>query len=132
MTSDGRPSVLLVDDNRDLLDRIAAMLSRACEVVGAVTDGAAAIEAVGALRPDVMVLDVSMPGLSGLDVARQLRASGSSAAIVFLSVHDTEEFVRATQDAGGIGYVIKARLVSDLMIAVLEARAGRRYVSQLH
>jgi DNA-binding NarL/FixJ family response regulator len=132
MMSEERPRVLLVDDNRDLLDRIAAMLSRACDVVGAVTDGALAIEAVGALRPDVMVLDVSMPGMSGLEVASQIRASGLSAPIVFLSVHDTEEFVRAAQDAGGIGYVVKARLVSDLMIAVLEARAGRRYVSQLH
>jgi DNA-binding NarL/FixJ family response regulator len=132
MTSDGRPRVLLVDDNQDMLDRVAAMLSRACDVVGAVTDGAAAIEAVGTLRPDVIVLDLSMPGMSGFDVAGQLRASGLSAAIVFLSVYDTEEFVRAAQNAGGIGYVIKARVASDLMIAVMEAGAGRRYVSPLH
>jgi DNA-binding NarL/FixJ family response regulator len=132
MMSEGRPRVLLVDDNRDILDRVTAMLSRACDVVGAMTDGAAAIEAVGALRPDVIVLDLSMPGMSGFDIAGRLRASGLTAAIVFMSVHDTEEFVRAAQDAGGIGYVIKPRLASDLMIAVMEARAGRRYVSQLN
>jgi DNA-binding NarL/FixJ family response regulator len=131
MTSDERPRVLLVDDNRDILDRVAAMLSRTCDVVGAVTSGAAAIEAVGRLRPDVIVLDLSMPGMSGFDVAGQLRASGLSASIVFVSVHDTEEFVRAAQDAGGIGYVVKPRLASDLVVAVMEARAGRRYVSQL-
>jgi len=131
MIPNGRPRVLLVDDNRDILDRIAAVLSRVCDVVGAVTDGAAAIEAVGALQPDVIVLDLSMPGMSGFDVASRLRASGVSAAIVFVSVHDAVEFVRAAQDAGGIGYVIKPRLASDLVIAVMEARAGRRYVSQL-
>ena len=70
-------------------------------------DGPAALEAVRALRPDVVVLDISMPGMSGLEVAGRLRRAGSTVPIVFLTIHDDEELVLATQAAGGIGYVVK-------------------------
>jgi DNA-binding NarL/FixJ family response regulator len=127
-----QPRVLLVDDNEAILSRATAALSRSCEVVGALTDGRAAIEAVGTLRPDVVVLDISMPGLNGFEVARDLRAEGLPPAIVFLTVHDGDEFVNAAQAAGAVGYVVKPRLASDLAVAVKEARAGRSYVSQRH
>jgi len=77
------------------------------------------------------VLDISMPGMSGLEVAGRLRRAGSTVPIVFLTIHDDELLVQATQAAGGIGYVVKALLPTNLMIAVNEACAGRRYVSQL-
>jgi DNA-binding NarL/FixJ family response regulator len=121
--------VLLVDDNQAMLARAAAVLAATCVIVGQVQDGAAALVAAAALQPDVIVLDISMPGMSGLDVAAHLRLAGSSAAIVFLTVHDDSEVVDAALAAGGIGYVIKARLASDLLHAVREARARRTFIS---
>jgi len=132
MTSDGnRPRVLLVDDNTAILDRTASVLSVDCVIVGQVTDGRSVLEAVHRLQPDVVVLDISLPDMSGLDVAGHLRRAGSSVAIVFLTVHEGDEFVRAAQIAGGLGYVMKPRLASDLTAAVLEAHAGRPYTSQM-
>ena len=126
-----QPRVLLVDDNEAILDRAAAVLSRCCVVVGAVTDGPATLAAAATLRPDVIVLDISMPGMSGLEVAAGLRVARSTAVIVFLTVHEDEEFVRAAKAAGGIGYVVKSRLASDLPLAVSEAHAGRFFVSPI-
>ena len=77
------------------------------------------------------MLDISMPGMTGLEVASRLRKAGSTAAVVFLTVHDGEEFVLAAKLPSAIGYVVKPRLVSDLLVAVREARAGRPFVSAL-
>ncbi len=131
MTTLEQPRVLLVDDNVSVLAHAAATLSSTCVVVGAVTDGKTALESVDRLHPDVIVLDISMPGMNGLEVATRLRRAGSTIPLVFLTVHDDEELVRATQAAGGIGYVVKTLLPSDLAIAVNAACAGERYVSQL-
>ena len=123
--------VLLVDDNEAMLNRVAAVLTPGCEVVGAVNDGSSAIRAAESLQPEVIVLDISMPGMTGLEVASRLRAEGSTAAVVFLTVHDDEEFLLAAKAAGGIGYVIKRRLGTDLLLAVQEASAGRSFVSAI-
>jgi DNA-binding NarL/FixJ family response regulator len=123
--------VLLVDDNEAMLTRAAAVLRRGCIVVGAVKDGPAALEAALALRPDVIVLDIAMPGMTGFELAARLREVGSTASLVFLTVHGDEEFVMAAKAAGGIGYVMKRRLASDLIFAVREARAGRPFVSSI-
>jgi DNA-binding NarL/FixJ family response regulator len=123
--------VLLVDDNQAMLNRVAAVLTPGCEVVGAVNDGPSAIRAAEALQPEVIVLDISMPGMTGLEVASRLRATGSTAALVFLTVHDDEEFLLAAKAAGGIGYVIKRRLGTDLLHAIQEAQAGRSFVSAI-
>jgi len=121
--------VLLVDDNEEMLARSAATLAPACEIIGAVKDGPAALQAAEALHPDVIVLDISMPGMTGLEVASRLCQAGSKAAVVFLTAHREEDFRDAALSAGGIGYVLKPRLASDLITAVLEARAGRPFIS---
>jgi DNA-binding NarL/FixJ family response regulator len=121
--------VLLVDDNEAMLARARAVLMSSCVVVGMVKDGPAALQQAIDLQPDVIVLDISMPGMTGLEVAVRLRAAGSTAAVVFLTVHDDDDFVAAARAAGGMGYVVKPRLVSDLPLAVQEARAGRHFVS---
>ena len=123
--------VLVADDNDAMLTRVAAILTPACSVVGAVTDGRAALEAVQTLNPDVIVLDISMPGMSGFEVAARLRTEGSGAAVVFLTVHDEEELVSAARQSGGMGYVVKPRIGSDLLTAVKEAHAGRSFISPL-
>ena len=128
---DEHPRVLLVDDSDVILERATATLSRECQIVGAVKDGLAALKAVDALTPDVIVLDISMPGMSGLEVASRLRRAGSAVPIVFLTIHNDEELVAASQAAGGIGYVVKTLLPTDLVMAVNEARAGRRFVSPM-
>lgn len=130
-TSSEPVRVLLVDDNEAMLARVEAALGADFVVVGKATDGQAALAAAQLLQPDVIVLDISMPGLSGLDVAARLQEIGSSIAVIFLTVHGEEEFVQAARSAGGLGYVVKPRLAADLRVAVREARAGREFVSPL-
>lgn len=131
-TSSDRVRVLVVDDNQAILARATAVLSPRCTVIGTATDGASAIEAARDLRPDVIVLDISMPGMTGLEVAYELRKARSEAAVVFLTVHNEAELIEAARAAGGIGYVLKARLASDLLTAVQEARSGRPFISSTH
>jgi len=130
-TSSEPVRVLLVDDNEAMLTRAAAALGADCVVVGKATDGRTALLAARQLQPDVVVLDISMPGMSGLDVAARLHESDASIVVVFLTVHDEEDFVEAARSAGGLGYVVKPRLASDLRVAIREARAGREFVSPL-
>ena len=125
-----RPTrVLLVDDSPEMLAIAGAALARCCVIVGTATDGQSALAAASTLWPDVIVLDISMPGMSGLDVAAVLSAEKSTAAIVFLTIHDDPQIVEAAMQSGGTGYVLKRRLSSDLLEAVQEARAGRSFIS---
>ena len=121
--------VLLVDDNEAMLVRMASALSPDCVVVGTARDGDEALQAAEELHPDVIVLDISMPGMSGFELAAALRTQRSTAAIVFLTIHDDGQIVDAAMQAGGTGYVVKRRLSSDLLDAVQEARAGRTFIS---
>jgi CheY-like chemotaxis protein len=123
------PKVLLVDDNVNTLARAKTVLSAACVVVGTVTSGHDALEAAASLSPDVVVLDISMPGMTGFELAQRLRAAGSTAQLVFLTVHEEEELVLAAKNTGALGYVAKRRLGADLEKAVREARAGRPFQS---
>lgn len=131
ITSSEPVRVLLVDDNQAILARVETVLSPGCLVVGSATDGKTAVSAALALQPDVVVLDISMPGMSGFEVAARLRTEGSSAAVVFLTVHDEEEILAAAKQSGGVGYVVKPRIGSDLLTAVKEAHAGRSFISPL-
>jgi DNA-binding NarL/FixJ family response regulator len=124
-----RMRILLADDHREMLDRVAAFLQSEFEVVGKVQDGQSLIEAATKLEPDVLVVDISMPVLSGIEATRQLKKEGCKAKVVFLTVHDEPDFARASLEAGALGYVVKPRLVSDLIVAIQEALAGRRFVS---
>ena len=130
-TSSDLVRVLLVDDNEAMIVRAAAALKTCCNVIGRARDGRTALEAVKALQPDVIVLDIAMPGMNGFEVAERLRETGSKAAVVFLTVHDEGDFVDAAKAVGGIGYVVKPRLTSDLAVAVREAHAGRPFVSPI-
>ena len=119
----------MVDDHEATLTRARAVLSPDCTIVGTTTCPHDALAAAARLRPEVIVLDISMPTMTGFELAKQLRASGSTAALVFLTVHEEEELIAAAADAGAIGYVVKTRIASDLGVAVREARAGRRFQS---
>ena len=119
-----RPRVLLVEDHELIRNRVSALLLEACEIVGTAEDGRTALEAIRTLTPDVVVLDVSLPDMSGLDVARDLSRDDTGVSIVFLSAYDDEEIKRAAEGAGGNGYVVKSHL-SDLVDTVLRAAAAR-------
>jgi DNA-binding NarL/FixJ family response regulator len=124
-----RIRVLLADDHEAMLERVAGLLRTECDVVGTVTDGQQALEAARELKPDVLVLDISMPVMNGIETAHRLREAGDQTRIVFLIVHDDADFAREAMAAGALGYVIKQRMASDLVAAIKEAHAGRSFVS---
>ncbi len=126
-----RIRVLLADDHEAMLERVTKLLGAECDVVGAVSDGEQALEAVRQLNPDVLVLDISMPVMNGIETALRLKEAGIEVRIVFLTVHDDQDFAREALEAGELGYVIKPRIASDLMVAIHEVQAGRFFVSPL-
>jgi DNA-binding NarL/FixJ family response regulator len=129
MANENRPRVLLADDHPSVIEYVSNLLSRDFEVVGVVSDGLLVADAVKQTHPDLIVMDISMPGLDGIRTAQSLRRSKDTPKIVFLTVADDEEYISAAFAAGALGYVLKARLQSDLISALNEALLGRTFVS---
>jgi len=123
--------ILLADDHGEMLTRVVHLLQDEFEVVGAVNDGQALIEAAAKLRPDVVILDISMPIMNGLEAAHRLKEAGSEAKVVFLTVHEEPEFLHESLAKGALCYVVKPRLCSDLVPAIKEALANRAFTSPL-
>jgi DNA-binding NarL/FixJ family response regulator len=124
-----RARILLADDHKDIREKVMQQLEPEFEVVGAVGDGNALLEAASQMKPDVCVVDISMPIMSGIEAATQMKGSGSSVKIIFLTVHEDPDFLQAALDAGALGYVVKSRVASDLCPAIRAALAGRLFVS---
>ena len=121
--------IVLADDNRAILDRVVKLLGTECCIVATATDGQQAIEVTRTLRPDVLVLDISMPNLNGFEVARRLQDDNVDVRVVFLTVNEDPECVHEALDVGALGYVAKPRIASDLLFAIREACAGRSFTS---
>jgi DNA-binding NarL/FixJ family response regulator len=126
-----RARVLLADDHTLMLGRVIGVLGPLFEIVGCVGNGRDLVKEAQRLKPDVIVLDIAMPELSGLEAAHELRQLGCPAKLVFLTVNERKEFVRACMAEGAVGYVIKSRLSNDLVTAVEGAIAGRQFVSPM-
>jgi DNA-binding NarL/FixJ family response regulator len=124
-----RPRVLLADDHPAMLALIADALADECLVVGSVGDGRELLAEAERLHPDVIVLDITMPWLDGIEAARQLLCFDQPARLVFLTVHEDADYARAALDAGGLGYVVKTRLASDLLPAIRAALMNQTFVS---
>lgn len=124
-----RASVLLADDHGDFLATAVRHLEPHFDVLKAVSDGEALLDQAAKLAPDIVVLDISMPVLSGIQAARRLKAAGSPARIVFLTMHADTDYVRAALETGASGYVVKSRLATDLLPCIREVLAGRSFVS---
>ncbi len=127
----GRIRVLLADDHEAMLDRVTDLLADDCDVIGTAIDGRQALEAAMELKPDVLVLDISMPVMNGIETARSLKELGAKTRIVFLTVHYDPDYAREALETGALGYVIKPRIASDLVAAINEVHAGRSFVSPL-
>jgi CheY-like chemotaxis protein len=123
--------VLLADDHSEMLKAASSVLRDSCDVVSTVSDGLQAVEEAVRLDPDVVVLDITMPGLDGFQAARELRLRGSRAKIVFLSLHEGDEFVATGFRSGGQAFVSKHRMPTDLRSAIEHVQAGRVFVPSL-
>jgi len=124
-----RPRVLLADDHHPVLNRVVSLLKEHFEIVGSVSDGRALVREAERLHPDVIVLDITMPILTGIEAARELHDAGSKARLVFLTVHQSNAFVRECFAQGGLGFVTKSRMMTDLIPAINEALSNRHFVS---
>lgn len=123
--------VLLADDHTIVREGLRVVLSTepGIEVVAEESDGERALAAIARIRPDVAVLDIRMPGLSGIEVARKLNEDGIATAVVLLSMHKEESFIQSAMDAGVGGYVVKEDAARELIDAVHAAARGDVYLS---
>ena len=125
----GLARVLLADDHAAFVLMLRAELAKDFEIVGAVAAGDQAIEAVMRLDPDVLVIDMTMPVLDGLQATAQLRAAKCKTKIVFLTIHEQTDYIVAAFGAGANGYVTKRHLGSDLVPAIRKVLEGRTFLS---
>jgi DNA-binding NarL/FixJ family response regulator len=126
---DNRPSVLLADDHEIVVEGLRRMLETDFNVVGNVADGLALVKESRRLKPDVIVADVSMPLMNGIEAARQIQKIGLSAKIVFLSMHPDIVYVSEALRAGGWAYVLKSSAGIEIVNAIREVLQGRIYVT---
>src|SRR3954452_1005300 len=126
-----RPRILLADDHRLLREAFAQLLEPGCDVVAAVPDGRALLAAAPELRPDIVVLDIAMPLLNGLDAARQLKALMPEVRLIFLTVSEDPDVAAEAFRAGASGYLLKNSAASELFKAIQEVSRGRSYVTPL-
>lgn len=124
-----RVRVLLAEDGWAMSRELGAILAPDCDVLATVSDGLALVRLAREMRPDVLITDISMPGLTGLQAIEQLIETGSSFPVVFITMHAEPQLVRHALGLGQCGYVLKADAVEDLLPAVHAALAGQRYLS---
>ena len=125
-------SILLADDHSVVRDGLKALLEAQADlrVVAAVGDGRAAVEQATRLQPDVVVLDISMPDMNGIEAARRIRPACAHTRIIMLSMHDNAEHVYRALEAGATGYLLKDSAGAEVALAVRAVHAGRRYLSE--
>jgi DNA-binding NarL/FixJ family response regulator len=121
--------VILVDDHPAVLHQTLQLLPERFEVVEALEDGLKLQAVARESKPDIVVLDITLPAINGVQLARQLRADGCKAKIIFLTVHADPDYASEAFHVGALGYVIKPRLASDLVPALDAVLAGRRFIS---
>ena len=124
-----RPRVLLADDHRLVAEALTSLLTPEFDLVGVVEDGRALLDAATTLRPDVIVADISMPGLNGIDALVRLRQDGEMVPVVFLTMHRDVAFARRALEAGASGFVLKHSASTELVAAIRAALDGRIYLT---
>jgi DNA-binding NarL/FixJ family response regulator len=124
-----RARILLADDHKEIRNLVEGLLESEFEVVGSVQDGYALLEAASNMKPDLCVVDISMPIISGIDATAKLTQSGARTKIIILTVHEDVDYAIAALTAGASGYVVKSHMVSDLRTAVRRVLLGKLFVS---
>jgi DNA-binding NarL/FixJ family response regulator len=127
----GRPRVLLADDHALLLGAFEKLLAPECDVVGQACDGRALVAAASKLKPDVVVLDIGMPVLNGLEAGRQIKQTLREVRLVFLTMNEDPDLAAEAFRAGASAYLLKRSAASELMVAIREVMQGRSYVTPL-
>ena len=125
-----KPTVLLADDHTGILEMVSELLAPDYQVAGIRGDGASAVLAAEQLKPDVIVMDVALPLLNGIEATRKIRRAGGKSEIVLLSAHGDSDYVQYAFEAGAKGYVVKSRMNRELRFALREVLAGRTFVSK--
>ncbi len=121
--------VLLADDHKIMLEGLRSLLEPEFEVVGTVADGRALVKAAERLRPEVVVVDVSMPLLNGIEAVREIKRMEIPVKVVFLTMHPDATYAKRAIQVGALGYVLKHSAPSELVTAIREAMRGRTYVT---
>jgi DNA-binding NarL/FixJ family response regulator len=129
MTITTKLRILLADDHPAILAETALILQQDHEVVGTAVNGLELLDAAKRLEPDLIVLDISMPGLDGFEAARRLKQAGCRSKLIILTVFEDADFAREAMALGADAYVVKARLASDLILAISEVLAGHHFLS---
>lgn len=124
-----RPRILLADDHQIVIEGLRRILEGEFEVVGVAADGRAMVQAAARLQPDVIVADITMPLLNGIEAARQILSQNAKTRIVFLTMHPDVTYAVEALDAGALGYVLKSSAGQHLVTAIREALRGRVYVA---
>jgi DNA-binding NarL/FixJ family response regulator len=124
-----RARVLLADDHKEMRDRVSQLLGPKFEVVGEVENGYALLDAASKMKPDLCIMDISMPVMNGIEASAKLNESGSHTKIVILTVHDDIDFAKAALSAGALAYVVKAHMASELLPAIEKVLRGGMFVS---
>ena len=128
-THNNLPRVVLVDDHPALLRQTAQLLSGRFEIVATLPNGRELLDLITKERVQMVVLDITLPGPSGIELAAKLKKSGYSGGIVFLTVHADPDYAREAVEVGALGYVVKPRLASDLVPAIKAALEGKVFIS---
>jgi DNA-binding NarL/FixJ family response regulator len=126
-----RPRVLLADDHALLLGAFETLLAGECDVVGQVSDGRALVTAAEQLKPDVIVLDISMPLLNGIEAGRQIKQRMRSVKLVFVTMNEDPDVAAEAFRAGASGYLLKRSAASELAASIREVMQGRSYITPL-
>ena len=130
MTTEGRrPTVIIADDYADMHALFRRLLEPEFEVVGDAYDGQALLEATARLTPDLIVVDVFMPVLGGIEAVQRLKAQSSSVAVVFITADEGQETMRRALNTGALGFVRKASAAEDLLPAAQAVLRGQQFVS---
>ena len=123
--------VFIVDDHRIFLEGLVRLIQdhASMKIVGTGADGREALKQIQALRPDVVLMDISMPNLNGVEATRLISQNNPNTKVVILTMHENEEFLRRTLEAGAMGYLLKDSTADELFIAIKEAHRGNAYLS---
>ena len=124
-----RARILIADDHHLIVEELVDLLSKQVDVVGTVSDGRSLVEAAVRLQPDVVITDISMPGMNGIESLRSLKASRVVTKVIFLTMHTESELVSEVLRGGASGFFLKHSAGEELMTAIDEVLQGRVYLS---